>query len=411
MGILVQMGMLYVLTSCARLHYLVATGLAVEAAVLHNFFWHERWTWADRVQMHGGFLRRLISFHLANGAVSLAGNLILMRYFVGTLGLNSLFANGLAIALCSILNFLAGDCIVFRDFKNNSKKRNMRFWEKTTGTVLQVFLFVASFSLAGLSRAQAAELQPETLKAWTSAAQNTERRISAELASGRGFLALDYQDPTTAAKERNELFSGEIPVKQVPAGKTGSQIEVPNGMIHHWRGSILIPGVTLDFVLSRVKNPRPEDTKQEDVLESRVLESYPGQLKLFLKLQRKKIVTVVYNTEHLVRYQRYDTTQASSSSVATKIAEIENYRESNEHEKPEGHDHGYLWRMNSYWRYQQVKEGVIVECESITLSRSIPSLLELMIRPLINSVARESMRRTLDSMRSRMIRDFRKESV
>jgi hypothetical protein len=67
-------------------------------------------------------------------------------------------------------------------------------------------------------------------------------------------------------------------------------------------------------------------------------------------------------------------------------------------------DHGYLWRMNSYWRYQEVKGGVIVECESLTLSRSIPSLLEYMIRPLIKSVARESMKRTLESFRIRLVR-------
>ncbi len=107
------MGALFVLTSLAGVHYLIATALAVEAAVLHNFFWHEHWTWADR-SVQGCFLRRFVGFHLANGAVSLTGNVVLMRLLAGKLGLNFMASNALAIAICSIINFLAGDRIVFR---------------------------------------------------------------------------------------------------------------------------------------------------------------------------------------------------------------------------------------------------------------------------------------------------------
>jgi putative flippase GtrA len=114
MGIIVQMAALCGLTSYAHLNYLVATGLAVEAAVVHNFFWHEHWTWADRNGGPTSFLSRFLGFHLANGALSLAGNLVLMRLFVGRLGISYMLANVLAITLCSILNFFAGDRLVFR---------------------------------------------------------------------------------------------------------------------------------------------------------------------------------------------------------------------------------------------------------------------------------------------------------
>jgi hypothetical protein len=177
-------------------------------------------------------------------------------------------------------------------------------------------------------------------------------------------------------------------------------------MIHHWRGSVLIPGVTLDFLFSRISDPGLEDTRQEDVLDSRVLEKTPEQLRLFLKLQRSKIVTVVYNTEHRVRYRRHEPGQASSSSIATKIAELERIPGGGEREKSPGNDRGFLWRMNSYWRYQQTSGGVIVECESITLSRSIPPFLAYLVRPIVHKVARESMQRTLQSMRTRMTRSY-----
>jgi putative flippase GtrA len=389
MGIAVQLFALFILNSRLGLHYMLATALAVEAAVLHNLVWHERWTWADRTQMPGGFIRRACSFHLANGAMSLAGNLVLMRIFTGALQMNPLAANILAIAICSLLNFLAGDRIVFKPSGAAKSRR-----------AVEAVLFAAAFLSAGGPTAEAADLQPETLNAWNAAVSRAERRIAAELASNKGFLTLDFQDPATAARERKALLSGSIPV-------SGGAARVPDGMIHHWKGSMFIPGVALDFVLSRVERPKPEDTRQEDVLESRIMETGPGQLRMFLKLQRSKIVTVVYNTEHLVRYRRHGNARASSSSVATRIAEVENYRKNDEREKPEGHDSGYLWRMNSYWRYEEVKGGVIVECESLTLSRSVPSLLEPMIRPLINRVARESMNRTLASMRGRMARGWR----
>lgn len=263
-------------------------------------------------------------------------------------------------------------------------------------------LLVIAFCIFNTLSVRAADLHPETLTAWISCVDATERRIASQLSSTNGFLLLDFQGPSESASERRSVLSGQVVIKPVKTtGPAGSRIEIPNGMLHHWRGSIFVPGVTLDSVLSRVENPRSEDTKQEDVLDSRVLERAPGQLRLYLKLQRSKIVTVLYNTEHLVQYRRYGPGKGASSSTAVKIAELE--RSANgEREKPQGHDRGFLWRMNSYWRYQQIDGGVIIECESMTLSRSIPSVLEFMVKPLIDRVARESMERTLQSLRTRL---------
>ena len=104
-GVAVQLGVLALLTQ-AHVHYLVATALAVEVAVLHNYAWHLRWTWAGR---RGSLIR----FHLANGLVSVASNLVLMRLFTGVLGWPVVPANLLAIALTSLVNFFLGDRWVF----------------------------------------------------------------------------------------------------------------------------------------------------------------------------------------------------------------------------------------------------------------------------------------------------------
>jgi putative flippase GtrA len=113
-GIAVQLVALAVLRSLLKLDYLLATGLAVEIAVIHNFVWHERFTWADRSAARPvQSLVRLAKFNASNGAVSIVGNLMLMRLLVGELKFNYVASNLIAIVLCSLVNFVLGDRFVF----------------------------------------------------------------------------------------------------------------------------------------------------------------------------------------------------------------------------------------------------------------------------------------------------------
>jgi putative flippase GtrA len=112
MGIVVQVLMLLVLKTGLHLHYLVTTALAVEAAVVHNFLWHERFTWADRA---GTGAARFFKFNLTTGLFSIAGNLLLMKLLVGVGHVNYLLANGITIMACSVVNFLVSDSFVFAD--------------------------------------------------------------------------------------------------------------------------------------------------------------------------------------------------------------------------------------------------------------------------------------------------------
>ncbi len=113
-GIVVQLAALAILRSWLKLGYLLATVLAVEIAVIHNFLWHERYTWADRpARRPVQSLVRLTKFNASNGAVSIVGNLVLMRLLVGELKFNYVASNLLAIVVCSLVNFLLGDRFVF----------------------------------------------------------------------------------------------------------------------------------------------------------------------------------------------------------------------------------------------------------------------------------------------------------
>ncbi|MBI2685124.1 MAG: GtrA family protein [Acidobacteria bacterium] len=111
-GVAVQLAALMLWMQWTGLPVLAATALAVECAVLHNFYWHERWTWRTRGTPGTG--RRLIRFHLANGLLSIVSNLVWMRVLVGALGLHYLAANGIAIGITALLNFALSERFVFR---------------------------------------------------------------------------------------------------------------------------------------------------------------------------------------------------------------------------------------------------------------------------------------------------------
>ena len=119
LGIVVQMAALALYKGVLGAGYLLATGLAVETAVLHNFVWHERFTWSDRASLTPRkWLMRLVRFNLTTGVISIAGNLLLMRLFSGQLHVPVLLSNLLAIATCSLANFVVSHLLVFRSAKS-----------------------------------------------------------------------------------------------------------------------------------------------------------------------------------------------------------------------------------------------------------------------------------------------------
>ena len=120
-GIVVQLAALWIFQSWFKLDYLLATGIAVEIAVIHNFLWHARFTWADRPAARPmESLIRLAKFNASNGAVSLVGNLLLMRLLVAELGCNYVASNLVAIGACSLANFLLGERFVFQAGAENA---------------------------------------------------------------------------------------------------------------------------------------------------------------------------------------------------------------------------------------------------------------------------------------------------
>jgi hypothetical protein len=256
----------------------------------------------------------------------------------------------------------------------------------------------AALVLASSATVSAAALTPAALAGWARYLSSTESRVNREIAATGRFLAQDFEPG--AAGKRQALYGGAILVQPVESTDArGRSIDVPSALVHHWRGAVFLRDARLADLLARLQSGAPVGHR-EDVLEAKVLESQPGRLRVFLKLQRRKFVTVVYNTEHTVTFRRHGPARASSVSTATKIAELESPNTRRERELRPGDDHGYLWRWNSYWRYEEVAGGVIAECESVSLSRGVPSVVSYIVGPLIRSTAKESMERTLATMRA-----------
>jgi hypothetical protein len=244
----------------------------------------------------------------------------------------------------------------------------------------------------------AARLQPEAIAGWDRYAAATEARLASEQSAGGEFLGMAFD--ANAAAERAAVLAGTVIVQRLQTRDTrGAPIQVPAALVHHWRGTTFIRGVTLDRLFADLETGVPPASG--DVLASRVLERAPGRLRVYLKLRRQKFVTVIYDTEHTVSFTRIGPDRASVVSRATRIAQIAEAGTPSAHALPPGDDDGFLWRLNAYWRYESAAGGVIAECESISLSREIPYGLQHVIAPLVDSTARESMIRALTALRAR----------
>jgi hypothetical protein len=270
--------------------------------------------------------------------------------------------------------------------------------------ISQAASVVALMFLAGEASANTVEaiLTAKTAEDFARYVSAVESGFAKSLQENGPFLDIDRLPEAERVKAQAALRRGEVVVKRAAARDASSnEIEIEGGLINHWRGTVFVPGVDLDTLLKTLQEPQSDKHKQEDVLSSRVISRDGDSQKVYLRLRRTKFVTVVYDTEYDVDYRRLDANRALSNSISTRIVEIENAGTPQEKALPEGNDHGYMWRLNSYWRYQQVDGGVLVEIESLTLSRSLPAIIGALIRPIVNSTARESMSRTLSSVRAR----------
>ena len=234
----------------------------------------------------------------------------------------------------------------------------------------------------------AAELKPNTVEAFDRYISETENR----LAGSKTFL---WADESTERMQR--IKAGEILVQPVHAKAVNP---VTGGLVHDWVGSVFIPGATLERTLAMVQDyDRHKDVYKPEVIGSRVISHTGNDFRIFLRLLKKKVITVVLNSEHEVKYTPIDKTRWRSVSRTTKISEVENAGKPDEREKPPGTGEGFLWKLDSYWRFEERDGGVWLECEAVSLTRDVPTGLGWIVEPIIRDLPKESLANTLRSTR------------
>jgi len=235
---------------------------------------------------------------------------------------------------------------------------------------------------------EAAGPGPETLAAW----RDYVGRVDAAFDQGGA--------PALTEGARRTVLAGAVLAEPAMA-PSGPRPDVPGGTIQHWRGAVLLRGVTLEVLLDRLQREPPV---QPDILASRIIERDGPRQRLYLRLARRAIVSATYDTEHEVSYRRRSAGTAASRSVMTRVREVDDAGTPGETVRADGEDRGLLWRLNVYSGYEAVPGGVLVVIESITLSRAVPALLRPVAWPIIRHVARESVERSLDALRARFAR-------
>ena len=188
---------------------------------------------------------------------------------------------------------------------------------------------------------------------------------------------------------------GEVVCEPVTAK---GDIEVPDGLVHDWVGGMFVRDAKLEKVIAMFENyDNAKNIYKPEVIDSKTLERDGNRFKVYMRLLKKQVVTVVLNTTHDVQYVPVDGTRWYSRSYSSRIAEVENAGKPSERELPPGQDHGFLWRLNSYWRFEERDGGVYVECQAVSLTRNVPTGLGWLINPIIRSLPRQSLENTLRS--------------
>jgi hypothetical protein len=253
--------------------------------------------------------------------------------------------------------------------------------------------------------AGAAELKPEAVKGFDNYVRLTGSRMQAELAPGGVFLWVDGLPEPRRAEAQARLQRGEVISAKLLTADPSGHSSTPGALIHHWVGTIFIPGVSLTDVFVVVRDyDRHAEYYNPHVMQARAVEHSGDEFKVHYRLREKKIITIYLDADYTVHHYTLDAARAYSTSVSTRIAQVENPGEPGERELPLGKDGGYLWRLNSYWRYFAAGGGVYVQCEAVTLTRDIPTALNWLVGPFIESVPRESLDFTLLSTRSAVLR-------
>ena len=240
------------------------------------------------------------------------------------------------------------------------------------------------------------QLKQQTLDSFSAYVRDAEGGMEQTLGDGSPFLWSDANSERAQQVQKGEVvaqfWSGHGPVK------------VPDGLIHDWIGGSFISGTTVDDVLALVQGyDNYKNIYKPEVIASRLISRRDGDFHIYLRILKKKIVTVVLDTDHEVHYRSLDQVRWVCRSYTTRISEVEHAGSPKERVLAPDTGSGFLWRLYSYWRFHERDGGAYVECRAISLTRDVPTGLGWIIEPIIQKLPKESLINTLNATRHALL--------
>jgi hypothetical protein len=244
--------------------------------------------------------------------------------------------------------------------------------------------------------ARRVQLKAEILQAFGAYTRDAETAIQQTQHGSRPLLWSDAD-----SDRAKQVRKGDIVAQYWPAQ---GLVAVPDGLIHDWIGAALVPGATVKKTLALLQDyNHHKNIYRPEVIDSKLISHHGDNCRIYLRLLKKKIITVVLDTYHDVHYSSLHAGRWLCCSYTTQIAEVQGAGSPNEKVLPPDTGHGFLWRLYSYWRLQQGEDGVLVECRAISLTRDVPMMLKWVIQPIIRSLPRESLIYTLQATRQALL--------
>jgi hypothetical protein len=151
-------------------------------------------------------------------------------------------------------------------------------------------------------------------------------------------------------------------------------IEAPDALIHHWLAIVFVPGASLNAAVALMEDyDRHSRVFAPNIAVSRLLDRKEDRVRVALRFYMKKVIAVTLDTENQAEFFKLPPDRAYSRIRSTKVTEIADAGTPQEHEKPQGQENGFMYRLNTYWRFLERDGGTYIQCESLTLSRDVPS--------------------------------------
>ncbi len=262
-------------------------------------------------------------------------------------------------------------------------------------------ILLTSLLLCTSAEGQAAELKKVTVEAFNRYAARTEARHQHETSGAGPFLWADSLPELQRKAVFESLRQGKTVMERLKALDGGKEIEIPSGLVHHWVALAFVPGATTQQAAELVLDYDGHAQRYAPDVEQSLLTRRDGNCyHAAMRFRKKKIITVVTDAEFEACPFAVSGTRATIVSRSTRIVEVDNAGQPNQRQLPEGRDGGYLWRLNTYWRFEAKDGGVYLQCETITLTRDIPWGVAWLVRGFVESIPRESITFTMEKTRA-----------